>query len=191
MLLLTALALADSFVTSVALPTNTPLPAQGPCPAEVKRLATTADAFEHAMVLGACHGYDANPALVRNLRREKGPLHLLDLGWTLAYAATYGAKTAEEANKAVRTAVTQRPDDPKVLLVAALVLAQTAMFVNAPGDFDTPRPATREVVDLYNRAVAAERAHPDANVRAGLRAAQEYMVMYGAFAELSAVVIEP
>ncbi len=187
LLLLAQIALADSFLTSVdlPLPRGSVAPgAAGPCGPEVTKLANSADAFEHAMILGACHGYDPNPALVSQVRKGTGPLHDLDLGWTLMYEATYGGKSQKEGEAAIRAAMKARASDPRVLLVSALVLAQEDLFVKQ-GSWDAPTARTREIVKIVHTAAALGRSAPDADFQRGLNAAVDYLVMYAVFEELA------
>lgn len=190
LLLLAHLALADSFLTSVdlPLPAGVTVPASaGPCGPEATKLATSNDAFEHAMVLGACHGYDPNPALVAQVRKSSGPLHNLDLGWTLMYEATYGGKESKAGETAIRAAMKEHPSDARVLLVAALVLAQNELFVKG-GSWDAATPRTREIVKIVHTAAALGRSNP--GFQQALNNAVDYLVMYGVFAELAGEHVE-
>jgi hypothetical protein len=183
LLLLASVAFADSFLTSVPLPSAAALPTAGACDAAIAAVVTTTDAFEHAMVLADCHGFDPNPTVVAQVRASSGPLHDLDVGWTLMYEATYGGKTSKEADRAIRSALAQRPRDPRVAIVGALVLAQQALFVRE-GSWDKPTAKTREVAALVRSAAALNRAAPNLAVQQGLDNAIDYLVMYGVFADL-------
>lgn len=200
-LLASSLAHADSFLTSVELvrsPT-TPLPTAGSCQVELQALGANVNAFDHAMVLGACHGYDSNPALVDTVRRwaatTSNPLKDLDLGYVLVYEGTYqeggkGKKGASGGATSVRAALKARPADARAWLVAALVLAQQELFIDG-GDWEKPNANSKEVVSMVRHAATLNRSAPTSDFQPSLDAAVDYMVMYGVYAELASERSQP
>lgn len=188
--LLSPLALADSFLTSIEWVCTPSVRGKvcGEGPLE-ETLERSSNMVEHAAILARLNGYRYNRSLIERVRHftqySESPYRNFDLQFVSFYGTTWGGKvgSAEMAIRGLLLEAARMPYDPAVQLVVGLCMAQYDAFIlNHPWDEATVE--KRQATVLLHRAAELSRSNPREGLQQTMENALGYFAMYPGYTGL-------